>query len=356
MEPLREEGRRVSDGRGRVHRAGTGARTDVRARVRQHQAGTPRHLAAERVGLVRRLRQADRFRAGVIDPENGKDRAGHHLRQGQLHVARTGAGREPRRTDGPVRGGDHSLGAADWPSALSGKSTSPPPPPAGQVSKEKLADAAQASAEELLRSVRNPVIVAPSKRASRVPPELDRIALRALAPKLADRYPNCAAFADDLSEYLAKTAPATNAARVAKFLDGLYAEDLESDRAEHQTALAAARLQLGKPRAAVHDTAISGLTMPIVPTKNPRSLTSRHSSRGTVVGGSVDHARDRQRDEVSAAFAQTVASSSNPAGGNFHGRGIAASGVATACAAFAARAGWGASTRRSTSRSASASR
>src|SRR5436305_15166852 len=41
------------------------------------------------------------------------------------------------------------------------------------------------TSEELLRRVRQPEIAPPSKRAARVAPELDRIALKALAPELA---------------------------------------------------------------------------------------------------------------------------------------------------------------------------
>ncbi len=95
--------------------------------------------------------------------------------------------------------------------------------------------------EELLRRVRRPQISAPSGRASRVPPELDRIAMLALAPKLVERYPSCAEFAADLSEYLAAKHPATNAARVAEFMALLYGEDLADDRTERQTVVAEAR-------------------------------------------------------------------------------------------------------------------
>ncbi len=192
-------------------------------------------------------------------------------------------------------------------------------------------------AEELLRVVRNPTIVPPSKRASRVPVELDRITLRALAPKLTDRYASCAEFASELSSYLAATSPATNSARVSKFLSGLYAEDLVADRAERETVLAAARALLGDKangaRASASDGPLSSLTMPVVPRapsrafvapgKRPPPLpTARRSGHETIVGGPVDRARERHLDEdaareisageVSAAFAETVASSSNP--------------------------------------------
>ncbi|HEX3695894.1 MAG TPA: protein kinase [Polyangia bacterium] len=91
-----------------------------------------------------------------------------------------------------------------------------------------------APADELLNRVRNPVVVAPSKKASRVPAELDRIAGKALAPELKDRYANCEELRQDLAAYLAQTAPATDAVRVSKFLRDLYDEDIESERRERE--------------------------------------------------------------------------------------------------------------------------
>src|SRR5438477_2812546 len=88
------------------------------------------------------------------------------------------------------------------------------------------------TAEELLRRVRDPELVAPSKRATRVPPELDRIALKALAPNLADRYATCEELRQDLAGFLAQTAPATDSVRVASFLKDLYADDIQSERRE----------------------------------------------------------------------------------------------------------------------------
>jgi serine/threonine protein kinase len=97
------------------------------------------------------------------------------------------------------------------------------------------------TAEELLRRVRDPEIVPPSKRASRVPPELDRIALKALAPNLADRYKTCEELRQDLATFLAQTAPATDSVRVAAFLKELYAADIESERVEREGLIQTAR-------------------------------------------------------------------------------------------------------------------
>jgi serine/threonine protein kinase len=95
--------------------------------------------------------------------------------------------------------------------------------------------------EELLRRVRDPEVVPPSKRATRVPPELDRICGKALAPKLADRYKNCEELREDLATFLAQTAPATDSVRVAGFLKELYAPDIESERLEREALILTAR-------------------------------------------------------------------------------------------------------------------
>jgi serine/threonine protein kinase/predicted negative regulator of RcsB-dependent stress response len=97
------------------------------------------------------------------------------------------------------------------------------------------------TSEELLRRVRNPELVAPSKRAGRVPAELDRITMKALAPDLKDRYANCEELRHDLAKFLAQTSPATDATRVAKFLSELYDEDIAAERAEREQLIVKAR-------------------------------------------------------------------------------------------------------------------
>src|SRR5262249_3372847 len=97
------------------------------------------------------------------------------------------------------------------------------------------------TAEELLRRVRNPEAMPPSKRATRVPPELDRIALKALAPELKDRYASCEGLRQDLATFLAQTSPATDSVRVASFLADLYGPDIELERTEREGLIKSAR-------------------------------------------------------------------------------------------------------------------
>jgi serine/threonine-protein kinase len=100
------------------------------------------------------------------------------------------------------------------------------------------------TAEELLQRVRYPEVVPPSKRATRVPAELDRIACKALAPELAQRYQTCEELRRDLATFLAQTSPATDGVRVAKFLTDLYGDEIESERRERESMIDTARRSL----------------------------------------------------------------------------------------------------------------
>src|SRR6187402_1006114 len=97
------------------------------------------------------------------------------------------------------------------------------------------------TSEEILRRVRSPEMVPPSKRASRVPPELDRIALKALAPDLKDRYASCEELRHDLAKFLAQTSPTTDTARLASFLRELYDDDIAAERTEREMLTVKAR-------------------------------------------------------------------------------------------------------------------
>jgi serine/threonine-protein kinase len=97
------------------------------------------------------------------------------------------------------------------------------------------------TSEELLQRVRHPEVQPPSKRAARVPPELDRIAQKALATNLAERYASCEELRQDVATFLAQTSPATDAVRVASFLADLYGPDIEVERAERERLMKTAR-------------------------------------------------------------------------------------------------------------------
>jgi serine/threonine protein kinase len=101
--------------------------------------------------------------------------------------------------------------------------------------------------EEVLRRVRNPEIVGPSRRASRVPPELDRIALKALAPELGKRYQTCEELRLDLTSYLAQASPPTDADRIVTFLKELFGPDIEHERSERDRLIEETRAALAAP-------------------------------------------------------------------------------------------------------------
>jgi len=126
------------------------------------------------------------------------------------------------------------------------------------------------TSEEILRRVRNPEIVPPSRRASRVPPELDRIALKALAPDLKDRYLRCEELRHDLATFLAATSPATDSGRLANFLHELYAEDITAERVERETLIGKAR----EWHTAKHAAAVSPPPKPDAKASGTRSLVS----------------------------------------------------------------------------------
>ncbi|MDB4980715.1 MAG: serine/threonine protein kinase with repeat [Myxococcales bacterium] len=95
------------------------------------------------------------------------------------------------------------------------------------------------STADALARLRDPQIVLPSHVTPRVPPELDAIAMRALAPDPALRYQTGEELRADLATFLAATAPHTDAARLSSFLRPLFHDIAEAERRERETLLRA---------------------------------------------------------------------------------------------------------------------
>ncbi len=86
--------------------------------------------------------------------------------------------------------------------------------------------------QDLLSRAKNPEVMRPSKRAPRVPAELDEICVRALASKKEDRYENCDEMRTALQAWLGHAAPTTDGMRMSTFLQELFADDIVRERAE----------------------------------------------------------------------------------------------------------------------------
>jgi len=95
--------------------------------------------------------------------------------------------------------------------------------------------------QDLLSRAKNPEPPRPSKRAPRVPVELDEICLRALASNKDDRYKDCDEMREALQGWLAKNAPTTDGTRMSTFLQELFAEDIGRERAERQEMISRVR-------------------------------------------------------------------------------------------------------------------
>ncbi|MGE5180697.1 MAG: protein kinase domain-containing protein [Acidobacteriota bacterium] len=86
--------------------------------------------------------------------------------------------------------------------------------------------------QDLLARAKNPEPMRPSKRAPRVPTDLDEICVKALAAEKADRYADCDEMRMALQTWLANNAPTTDGTRMAGFLQELFAEDIVRERGE----------------------------------------------------------------------------------------------------------------------------
>ena len=95
--------------------------------------------------------------------------------------------------------------------------------------------------QDLLSRAKNPEPPRPSKRAPRVPVELDEVCLRALAAEKADRYKDCDEMRQALQTWLSANAPTTDGTRMSTFLQELFADDIIRERAERQEMISRVR-------------------------------------------------------------------------------------------------------------------
>jgi serine/threonine protein kinase/TolA-binding protein len=95
--------------------------------------------------------------------------------------------------------------------------------------------------QDLLTRAKNPEPMRPSKRAPRVPADLDEICLKALASSRDDRYADCDAMRQALQTWLAANAPTTDGSRMSSFLQELFSEDIVRERNERAEMISRVR-------------------------------------------------------------------------------------------------------------------
>ncbi len=95
--------------------------------------------------------------------------------------------------------------------------------------------------QDLLSRAKNPEPPRPSKRAPRVPVELDEICVRSLAANKEDRYKDCDEMREALQTWLSANAPSTDGTRMSKFLQELFSEDILRERAERTEMISRVR-------------------------------------------------------------------------------------------------------------------
>ena len=105
----------------------------------------------------------------------------------------------------------------------------------------------QGTDDQALEQVRHPKVHPPSTRASRVPPELDAIALKALDPLPANRYQTGEDLRAALAAFQARTAPATDGDQLARFLKDLFGDVIGDERHEREELVSEAVSLLSIP-------------------------------------------------------------------------------------------------------------
>ena len=158
--------------------------------------------------------------------------------------------------------------------------------------------------QDLLSRAKNPEVMRPSKRAPRVPVELDEICVRSLAAAKDDRYADCDEMRMALQSWLAQNAPTTDGTRMSAFLAELFADDMVRERAERAEMISRVRTRaLTLPptdelcqmieksdKVSIHDLDDDGeVDGEGAPVRKPGSIGRRSSDRG-------DDGNDRRRD------------------------------------------------------------
>jgi serine/threonine protein kinase len=177
--------------------------------------------------------------------------------------------------------------------------------------------------QDLLARAKNPEVMRPSKRAPRVPVELDEICLKALASSKSDRYADCDAMRMALQTWLAHNAPTTDGTRMSSFLQELFAEDILRERAERAELMSRVRTRaLTMPptdelrrmveksdKVSIDDVAMITDT----PVRKPGSVGRRATDRGDE-GDDRRQVNDRRggRADGSAALAEDLDTEAEP--------------------------------------------
>jgi hypothetical protein len=77
-------------------------------------------------------------------------------------------------------------------------------------------------------------VAPPSEHNRRVPQELERIVLRALAPDLSERYPSAHALGEDLRRYLTRGGEGFDARELQRYMRATFARDFQRETQRQQ--------------------------------------------------------------------------------------------------------------------------
>jgi len=145
--------------------------------------------------------------------------------------------------------------------------------------------------QDLLARAKNPEVMRPSKRAPRVPVELDEICLRALAADKKDRYTNCDEMRMALQGWLAQNAPTTDGTRMSSFLQELFSDDIVRERTERAELISRVRTR--------------ALTLP--PTDELRQWVEKSGA-----ARAANHANDTELDDAAVIHSEAPTAGNEP--------------------------------------------